>query len=47
MCTQKGQRLCIDYRQLKSRTVPGNHLPPRIQDTHESLERSHWFRVLN
>ena len=40
-------RLCIDYRQLNSRTIPDRHPLPRIQETLESLGGNHWFSVLD
>eukprot|EP00794_Sanderia_malayensis_P013052 gene13052-14396_t len=40
-------RLCIDYRQLNSKTVPDGHPLPRVQETLESLGGNNWFTVLD
>ena len=40
-------RLCVDYRQLNSRTVPDRHPLPRVQETLESLGGNGWFTVLD
>ena len=40
-------RLCIDYRQLNSKTVPDRHPLPRVQETLESLGGNSWFTVLD
>eukprot|EP00794_Sanderia_malayensis_P004193 gene4193-4752_t len=40
-------RLCIDYRQLNSKTVPDRHPLPRVQETLESLGGNNWFTVLD
>ena len=40
-------RLCIDYRQLNSKTVPDQHPLPRVQTTLESLGGNNWFSLLD
>ena len=40
-------RLCIDNRQLNSKTVPDRHPLPRVQETLESLGGNSWFTVLD
>ena len=40
-------RLCVDYRQLNSKTVRGSHPLPRIQDALESLGGNQWFSLLD
>ena len=40
-------RLCIDYRQLNSKTVPDRHPLPRVQATLESLGGNNWFSLLD
>ena len=40
-------RLCIDYRQLNSKTVRDSHPLPRVQDALESLGGNQWFSLLD
>ncbi len=40
-------QLCIDYRQLNSKTVQEQQPIPRIQDTLDSLGGNEWFTVLD
>lgn len=40
-------RLCCDYRQLNSKTIPDRHPLPRIQDVLDSLGGKNWFTVLD
>ena len=40
-------RLCVDYRQLNSRTVKDSYALPRIDDILEGLAGSHYFSVLD
>ncbi|XP_071996711.1 uncharacterized protein [Engystomops pustulosus] len=40
-------RLCCDYRELNSKTIPDRHPLPRIQDMLDSLSGSTWFSVLD
>ena len=40
-------RLCIDYRQLNSKTIPDRHPLPRVKDTLESLGGNRWFTLLD
>ena len=39
--------LCIDYKQLNSKTVPDRHPLPRVQETLESLGGNLWFTILD
>ena len=50
VCVRKkdgGLYLCIDYRELNCKTVPGRHPIPRIQETLDNLGGSSWFSVLD
>ena len=50
VCVRKKEnslRLCSDYRQLNSKTVPDRHPFPRVQETLESLGGNSWFTVLD
>ncbi|KAL2084771.1 hypothetical protein ACEWY4_020289 [Coilia grayii] len=50
VCVRKkdgGLRLCCDYRELNSKSVPDRHPIPRIQDMLDSLSSSSWFSVLD
>ena len=40
-------RLCIDYRQLNSKTIRDSHPLPRVQDALESLGGNQWFSLLD
>ena len=40
-------RLCIDYRQLNSKTIPDRHPLPRVKETLESLGGNKWFSLLD
>ena len=40
-------RLCIDYRELNSKTIADRHPIPRIQDTLDSLASRKWFTTLD
>lgn len=40
-------RLCVDYRQLNSRTIKDNYALPRIDDILDSLSGNKYFTVLN
>ena len=40
-------RLCIDYKQLNSKTVRDSHPLPRVQDALESLGGNQWFSLLD
>ena len=40
-------RLCIDYRQLNSKTICDSHPLPRVQDALESLGGNQWFSLLD
>ena len=40
-------RLCVEYRQLNSKTVRDSHPLPRIQDALESLGGNQWFSLLD
>ena len=40
-------RLCIDYRQLNSRTIKDNYALPRIEEILDSLSGNTYFRVLD
>ncbi|KAK3575427.1 hypothetical protein QTP86_026498 [Hemibagrus guttatus] len=40
-------RLCIDYRELKRKSIPDGHPIPRVQDMLNSLSGSAWFSVLD
>ena len=39
--------LCIDYRQLNSKTIRDSHPLPRMQDALESLGGNQWFSLLD
>lgn len=39
--------MCIDYRTLNSRTIPGQYTTPRIDDAPDCLSGSQWFSVLD
>ncbi|KAK3741917.1 hypothetical protein QZH41_011072 [Actinostola sp. cb2023] len=41
------QRLCVDYRELNSKTAPDRFPLPRIQETLESLGGNTWFSMLD
>ncbi|KAL2091607.1 hypothetical protein ACEWY4_013870 [Coilia grayii] len=50
VCVRKkdgGLRLCCDYRELNSKSVPDRHPIPRIQDMLDSLSGSSWFQSLH
>ena len=40
-------RLCVDFRELNWRTVPGRHPLPRVQTTIENLGGNKWFSLLD
>ena len=40
-------RMCVDYRQLSSRTVRDNYALPRIEDILDSLSGNNYFTVLD
>lgn len=40
-------RLCVDYRQLNSRTIKDNYALPRIDDILDSLSGNKYFTVLD
>ena len=40
------QRLCIDYRELNSKTIADEHLISRVHETLDSLGRNTFFSVL-
>ena len=40
-------RMCVDYRQLNSRTVRDNYALPRIEDILDSLSGNNYFTVLD
>jgi len=40
-------RLCVDYRELNSKTAPDRFPLPRIQETLESLGGNTWFSMLD
>ena len=40
-------RLCVDFRELNRRTVPDQHLLPRVQTTIENLGGNKWFSLLD
>ena len=40
-------RLCIDYRQLNSKTIRDSHPLPRVQDALEILGGNQWFSLLD
>ena len=40
-------RLCIDYRELNSKTIADRHPISRIQDTLDSLAGQKWFTTLD
>ena len=40
-------RLCIDYRQLNSKTIPDRHPLPRVKETVERLGGNKWFSLLD
>jgi len=40
-------RLCIDYRQLNSKTIRDSHPLPRVRDALESLGGNQWFSLLD
>ena len=40
-------RLCIDYRELNSKTIADRHPIPKIQDTLDSLAGQKWFATLD
>ena len=40
-------RLCIDYTQLNSKTIPDRHPLPRVKETLESLRGNKWFSLLD
>ena len=40
-------RLCIDFRQLNSRTVKDSYVLPRIEELLDALARSKYFSVLD
>ena len=50
LCVRKKDgslRLCVDYRQLNSKTVRDSHPLPRVQDALESLGGNQWFSLLD
>jgi len=50
VCVRKNDgtlRLCLDYRQLNSKTVRDSHPLPRVQDALESLGGNQWFSFLD
>ena len=50
LCVRKKDRslrLCIDYRQLNSKTIRDSHPLPRVQDALESLVGNQWFSLLD
>ena len=50
VCVRKKEgslRLCIDYRQLNSKTIRDSHPLPRVQDALESLGGNQWFSLLD
>ena len=40
-------RLCVDYRQLNSKTITDRHPIPRIQDTLDGFAGQKWFSTLD
>ena len=40
-------RLCVDYRQLNSKTITERHPIPRIQDTLDGFAGQKWFSTLD
>eukprot|EP00794_Sanderia_malayensis_P003899 gene3899-4443_t len=40
-------RLCVDYRQLNSKTITDRHPIPRIQDTLDGFAGQQWFSTLD
>lgn len=42
-----GLRLCVDYRQLNSRTIKDNYALPRIDDILDSLSGNKYLSVLD
>lgn len=40
-------RLCCDYRELNSKSIPDRHPIPRVQDMLNNLTGSAWFSVLD
>ncbi len=38
-------RMCIDYRNLNSMTIPDQYKPPRMDDALDCLAGSRWFSV--
>ena len=50
VCVRKKDRslrLCVDYRQLNSKTVCDSHTSIRVQDTLESFVGNQWFSLLD
>ena len=50
VCVRKkdgGVRLCVDYRELNSKTLPDRHPIPRVQETLDNLGGNSWFSVLD
>ena len=50
VCVQKKHgtlRLCVDYRELKRKTVPDRQPIPRIRDVLDSLGGNTWFSTLD
>ena len=39
--------MCIDYRLLKSRTIPDQYTTPCIDDARNALTGSQWFSILD
>lgn len=40
-------RLCVDFRELTRKTIPGRHPLPWIQDLLDSLRGNSWFSILD
>ena len=48
VCKKDGSiRLCVDYKELNSKTIADRHPIPRIQDTLDSLAGQKWFITLD
>ena len=50
VCIQKKDgslRICVDFRQVNSKTVPDKQPIPKVQDISKNLGRNKWFTVLD